>query len=107
MHGVQKPYQTGRILKSLMSRNKIINNIKMKKVMTIFGAIMITLFMLTSCGGPDPSSIATKTFKSGYYYLFFKNDHSIEIYQKSSSSSFARGCAADGKWSIENGKVKV
>ena len=74
--------------------------------MTNLGAIIFYSFLLTSCGASD-SNIATKTFNSGYYYLFFKNDHSIEIYQKTSSSSYARGCAADGMWSIENGKVNV
>lgn len=53
------------------------------------------------------SSISTKTFNSGYYYLYFKDDNTIDIYQKTSSSVSARGCAADGTWSIENGKVKI
>ena len=36
-----------------MSRNKVKNQINMKKLMTIFGAIGISAFMLTSCGGEE------------------------------------------------------
>lgn len=34
-----------------MSRNETLNKIKMKKVMTIFGAILFASVILTSCGG--------------------------------------------------------
>lgn len=73
--------------------------------MIIFSAILFVSAILTSCG-PSESNIATKTFQSGYKNLFFKDDHTIEIYQ-SASGSYARGCAAVGKWSIEDGKVKI
>lgn len=53
------------------------------------------------------ASISTRTFSSGYYYLYFKDDNTIEIYQKTSSTTYARGCAADGKWSVENGKIRI
>lgn len=78
----------------------------MKKVSFFLAVILILSTVLTSCGASD-SSVSTKTFHSGYHYMFFKDDHSLEIYQKASSSSYARGCAADGKWIIEGGKVKV
>lgn len=87
------------------------NDMWTKKTRQIVTAV-IAVFLLANSGGKSSwgvseGDISTKTFNAGYYYLFFKNDHSIEIYQKSSSSSSARGCAADGRWSIEGGKVKV
>jgi len=81
----------------------------MKKRKTIIGLIFLTNLFLISCGtnGAKEEDIATKTFSSGYYYLFFKDDHKIEIYQKASSDSYARGCTAEGEWTINNGKVDI
>ncbi len=46
----------------------------MKKNKTISGLVLITTIFLVSCGknGAKDEDIATKTFSSGYYYLFFK-----------------------------------
>ena len=47
----------------------------------------------------------TKTFKSGFYYLQFKDDHTVYIYQ--SSGGAARGCTAEGIWKIENSMLNI
>lgn len=69
-------------------------------------SIIIGLTLFVSCGISE-SDLARKTYNSGYIYLFFKDDHSLEIYQASSGSTYARGCTADGKWSVIDGKVKI
>jgi hypothetical protein len=81
----------------------------MKKTKSIILFILLSTFSLISCGtnGAKDNDVATKTFSSGYYYLYFKSDKSIEIYQKASSDSYSRGCTAEGEWSIIDGKVIV
>ena len=78
----------------------------MKNLTRVLITLIFTTVILSGCEISD-SDVSTKTFSSGYYYLFFKDNKTIEIYQKASSSSYAKGCTADGVWSIENGKVKV
>lgn len=46
-----------------------------------------------------------KTFKSGYFHLQFKLDHTVYIYQSSGGST--RGCTAEGVWKIENSILNI
>ena len=71
-----------------MSRNKILNKIKMKKVMTIFGAILIALTIFTSCGGGEKKETNEVTIKPkstsikgdlGDYFEVVDKDYVIKV----------------------------
>ncbi len=51
-----------------MSKNKILKLKKMKKLMTIFGAMLIASFMLTSCS-QNPTEIKISDLKTACDYL--------------------------------------
>lgn len=107
-HDTQKPQIKNTTPEKVQFKEWWSERTKKQKIWIVVGCLFfIGLVSNLSGGGVSESDISTATFSSGYYYLFFKDDHTIRIYQKSSSKAAASGCTADGKWSIESGKVKV
>jgi len=83
---------------------------KTQKIGIIILGLYLIIFLFKSIDFLNPiteADISGRTYSSGYYYLQFKSDNSMRVYQKSSSSSYAEGCTADGVYSIENGELVV
>jgi len=58
-----------------MSRNKILNKIKMKKLITIYGAIMLASLILTSCGGDPTEQVISDSLSTGKEYFQTTSDY--------------------------------
>jgi hypothetical protein len=73
----------------------------MKKVMTIFGAIMIASTILLSCNsGVKEKDLVGQTFDlDTYHRIEFKTSTRYWIYQRPLS------CGGEGNWSIQNDKI--
>ena len=77
--------------------------------------LLFVLPLLFSCGDGAKemtdeeldTAIMASTYTSGYYNLWFKNDHTIQIFQRNKGDKYSKGCMAEGKWSIENSQLKV
>ena len=76
----------------------------MKK--SIFVTLVLS-FLLSSCSSISEEDIAGLTYSSGYYYVQFQKNNDMTIYQKSSPSSYARGCTADGIYEVKDGKLVI
>ena len=77
----------------------------MKKVMQIFGAIMIATFFLISCGPIDPSEKAFYKLSKSQPYRFDKGG-SVETWDQG-NDYWDKACSSKGHWKMEGDIVVV